>query len=229
MSNLIHSPLFGPTLCLLAYWLGQTLHRRFQKMWTQPLLVASAMVILVLQLMGVSYDTFNDSAQLISAFLGPVTAVLGLSIYRQRHILKRHLLPILAGCAAGAFTALTSVFLMSRLFGLNALIQGSILPKSVTTPIAIELALMFGGEPSITMVMTLFTGILGAVLSPWLVVLFRLKNPTTIGIAIGSSSHVIGTSKALEMGETQGAMAGLAIGIMGLFTVFFSLLFLYLV
>lgn len=187
------------------------------------------MVILVLQLMGVSYDTFNDSAQLISAFLGPVTAVLGLSIYRQRHILKRHLLPILAGCAAGAFTALTSVFLMSRLFGLNALIQGSILPKSVSTPIAIELALMFGGEPSITMVMTLFTGILGAVLSPWLVVLFRLKNPTTIGIAIGSSSHVIGTSKALEMGETQGAMAGLAIGIMGLFTVFFSLLFLYLV
>ena len=130
------------------------------------------------------------------------------------------------GCTVGSFTSILSVWLLCRLFGLDEAMTVSLLPKSVTTPIAISISGPHGGMVPITVVAVLVTGVMGSVLAPLLIKLFRVKDPMTAGLAIGACSHAVGTSKALELGETEGAMSGLAIGICGVVTVVLSLFLL---
>ena len=132
-------------------------------------------------------------------------------------------LPILVGCVVGSASSMGSILLLCRLFGLDAAMTASLLPKSVTTPIAISVSQAHGGIGPITVVAVLITGIFGSIAAPLLIKLFRVKDPMTAGLAIGASSHAVGTSKALELGETEGAMSGLAIGVCGLITVVLSL------
>ena len=139
--------------------------------------------------------------------------------------LQRHLLPVLAGCFVGSSVSVASVTLLCRLFRLDEKLTASLLPKSVTTPIAMELSAQAGGVPAVTVAAVIFTGILGAILSPLLVKLFRVRHPVARGVAIGTSSHAIGTPKALELGELEGAMSGVSIGVAGISTV---LIFLFL-
>ena len=134
--------------------------------------------------------------------------------------------PILIGCAAGSATSMGSVYLLCRLFGLEESLTVSLLPKSVTTPIAVSIAEPAGGMVPITVVAVIFTGILGGIFAPLLIRLFRVADPVAAGLAIGASSHAVGTSKAIELGEIEGAMSGLAIGICGIITVLFSMLVL---
>jgi putative effector of murein hydrolase len=144
-------------------------------------------------------------------------------------MLKKHCVPILAGCAAGSTASMFSVWGLCRLFRLNERLTLSLLPKSVTTPIAVSIAESRGGVASLTVIAVIFTGILGSMFAPLLIKLFRVNDPMTAGLSIGACSHAIGTSKALELGETEGAMSGLAIGICGLLTVVLSMLFYALV
>ena len=182
-------------------------------------------IIAVLAVFDIPYAAYNAGGSLINLFLGPATVCLAVTIYAQIDLLKKNLLPILAGCAAGAVTSVLSIWGLCRLFGLDRTLTVSLLPKSVTTPIATAIAEGQGGIVSITVAAVIFTGILGNLCAPALARLFRVKDPVAAGLAIGACSHAMGTARALELGETEGAMSGLAIGLCGLATTILALFF----
>lgn len=217
--ELTASPLFGIVASIAAFELGVYLNRRTGSPVVNPLLVAIALVIALIKGLGIPLSNYQAGGQLISLFLGPATAVLALSIYSQLAALKRYFLPVVLGCLAGALTSMLSVLALCRLFGLSGEMTASLLPKSVTTPIAMEVCRQQGGVVPVTVAAVIVTGILGAVLSPALIRLFRIGHPVAQGVAIGAASHAVGTTKAVELGEVQGAMSGIAIGISGLITV----------
>ncbi|KAF5056636.1 Antiholin-like protein LrgB [anaerobic digester metagenome] len=136
-------------------------------------------------------------------------------------------MPIIAGISAGCIAGISSILIFSSLLGLDNVITSSLVPKSVTTPIGIEISKQIGGMPAITVAAISITGIIGAVLGPFICRSFRIKDSVAVGIAIGTSSHALGTTRAIELGETEGAMSGLAIGIAGLITVFLAPALLY--
>ena len=192
---------------------------------TYPLVLAVMMIIAVLAVFDIPYAAYNAGGSLINLFLGPATVCLAVTIYAQIDLLKKNLLPILAGCAAGAVTSVLSIWGLCRLFGLDRTLTVSLLPRSVTTPIATAIAEGQGGIVSITVAAVIFTGILGNLCAPALARLFRVKDPVAAGLAIGACSHAMGTARALELGETEGAMSGLAIGLCGLATTILALFF----
>lgn len=180
------------------------------------------MVIAVLVIFHIDLETYNQGGNLISIFLGPSTVVLAVPLYKQLDLLKKNLLPIIAGILAGSLTAIVSVCLFAKWFGLNKELGLSLVPKSITTPIGIELTKQLGGIPSVTVAAIIITGIIGAMLAPGLLKLLRITDKVAVGLAIGTSAHAVGTSKAIELGETEGAMSALAIGVAGLMTVFLA-------
>jgi len=161
--------------------------------------------------------------------LGPATTCMAVSIYNKRALLKKNLIPVLVGCLAGVLVHFVSVMVMSRLFGLEDTLVLSLLPKSVTNPIATAISQEQGGVVSITVAAVIVAGMLGNLLAPLMVKLFRIKDPVAAGLGIGACSHAVGTARAIEMGETEGALSGLAIGICGIITavlaLFYSLFF----
>ncbi len=225
MDELLYNPFFGISVTLAAYCAGGWLCRRIKGPLANPLILGSVLVILFLLATGIPMEAYLAGADLITLLLPLATAVLAVSIYRNRRLLGANLLPVLAGCLAGAVTSVVSVLALSRLFGLDQAVTASLLPKSVTTPIALELSQTLGGIPSLTVVAVILTGTPGIIIAPLLIKWLRLRNPVVIGLAMGTSAHAIGTSKAVEMGEIQGAMSGIAIGITGIFTVIIALIF----
>ena len=211
MKELMVSPYFG-----VAFWIGVKLNHKLKTPVCNPLIVAIVLIVGVLLVFDIPYDTYNVGGELINMFLAPATACLAVAIYTKLDILKQYWLPILVGC--------TAVYGMCRLFGLDESMTVSLLPKSVTTPIAVSISEPGGGVVPITVVAVIFTGILGSIIAPFLIRLFHVSDPVAAGLAIGSCSHAVGTSKAIEIGEVEGAMSGLAIGICGIITVLFSML-----
>ena len=151
--------------------------------------------------------------------LTPATAALAISMYHKIKIIKHNFLPIIIGTFVGSLVSILSILFIAKLFGLDDNVTNGILPKSVTIPIALDLAKKTGGITSITITCVCISGILGAVLSPTLIKIFKIDNPVASGLAIGTSSHGVGTSKAIEIGETEGALSGIAIGLAGIMTV----------
>lgn len=223
MTELIQSPLFGIVLSIFAYELGVQINRKLRTPIANPLLIAIVLVILVLKIFRIPAESYQQGGNIISLFLGPATAVLAISVYSQLETLKKNLLPVIAGCLAGAVASIGSVFLLCKAFGLDEKLTASLLPKSVTTPIAMEISKNLGGIVPVTIAAVILTGIMGAVLAPILIRLFHIDNSVAAGVAIGASSHAVGTSKAIEIGETEGAMSGIAIGISGIITVLLSM------
>ncbi|WP_458863418.1 LrgB family protein [Acidaminobacterium chupaoyuni] len=223
MKELFNTPLFGIVLSVAAFEVGLFLNKKLKTPVANPLAIAVFLIIAFLQISGIPLESYQRGGDVIAIFLAPATAVLAISIYGQLERLKRHCLPILVGCTVGSCASIFSVIVLCRLFGLDETLTASLIPKSVTTPIAIGIAAESGGIPAVTVAAVIFTGILGAILSPLLCRVFRVKDPMARGLAIGTSSHAIGTSKALEMGEIEGAMSGLAIGIAGIATVILCL------
>lgn len=217
------SPLFGIVLCIAAFELGVWLQKKLKTPLCHPLLIAVALIIAVLNVFHISFEDFNEGGRLVSLFLAPATAVLALSVYSQLAVLKKHFLPILAGCLAGALASMASAVGLCRLFGLDDALAMSMLPKSVTTPIAMGVSEAHGGIVPVTVAAVIVTGVLGAVAAPALIRFFRVKDPVEAGVAIGACSHAVGTTKAIELGEIQGAMSSIAIGVSGLITVLISL------
>ena len=224
MTELTASPFFGIALSILAYWVGVRLQKKTGLVVCNPLIIAIVLVSGVLLLFRIPYESYNAGGSIINLFLAPATACLAVSVYSKLSLLKACWLPILVGCVAGSVSSMGSVLILCRLFGLDQALTASLLPKSVTTPIAVSISGSLGGMPSITVVAVILTGILGSVLSPFLIKLFRVKDPVAAGLAIGACSHAVGTARALELGETQGAMSGLAIGICGIVTVLIAAL-----
>ena len=223
--SITDTPLFGIVLSLLTYALGLWLNQKAKSPLVNPMLISVGLIIAVLLLFGIPHEHFQHGGEVIELFLTPATAVLSIRVYEHFRLLKKNWIPVLVGAAVGSLVSILCVLFFCRLFHFDAVLTTSLLPKSVTTAIAVPLSAQNGGIPSITAAALLVTGMLGAIFAPYLVRLFRIKNPVEAGIAIGTSSHALGTSKALEMGDIEGAMSGCAIGIAGLFTVIFLMFF----
>lgn len=218
MSALTGSVYFGAGLSIIAYWIGVKIQKKTGLVVCNSLLIAGLLIVAVLKLTGISYEDYNQGGSIITLFLAPATACLAVTIYSKIDLLKKYWLPVAAGCLAGTLVSMGSILLMCRLFGLDHEMSMSLLPKSVTTPIATAVAGGHGGIVSIAVAAVIFTGILGNLTAPLLIRLFRVKEPLAVGLGLGACSHAIGTAKALELGETQGAMSGLAMGLCGLLT-----------
>ena len=223
MAELMSSPFFGVALSILAFSIGVWLQKKTGLVVCNPLIIAIVLVIGVLLLFRIPYEAYNEGGSIINMFLAPATSCLAVSIYTRAELLKKNWLPILVGCTVGALTSMGSVYLLCRLFGLDEAMTHSLIPKSVTTPIAVGISGSHGGMVPVTVVAVIITGIMGSIMAPWLIRIFRVSDSMTAGLAIGACSHAIGTSKAIELGETEGAMSGLAIGVCGILTVIFSL------
>ncbi len=223
MSDWVSSPYFGVAATVLAYWVGVKVQRKTGLVLCNSMLVTVLLLIGVLRLFHIPYASYYKGGSLINLLLGPVTACMAVTIYRRRELLMKNLLPVLLGCLAGTVTSIGSILVMCRLFGLDQAMTASLLPKSVTTPIAAAISENHGGIVSITVAAVVVTGILGNLLAPVLIKAFRVKDPLAAGLGIGACSHAVGTAKAMEMGETEGAVSGLAIGVCGMMTAILAL------
>lgn len=215
---LISNPLFGITLTIFSYWIGLKINEKMKKAVFNPLLIAELLIIAILLIFGIPFSAYNEGGAFINMFLVPITAILAVSIYRERTTVRKKFIPILAGTVAGSSTSLVTILLLSRLLGLDDSLTYSLLPKSVTTPIAVAISENLGGIRSLTVTALLITGVLGNIMAPFMAKLFRVKSRIATGVAIGTASHVVGTSKAMEMGEDIGAMSGIALSFSGIIT-----------
>ncbi len=215
--------MFGIMLSILAFQVGVWANQKWKFPLLNPLLIGIVLTILVLKLFRIPIASYQVGGDIISMFLAPATTVLAYSIYQQIQVLKKYFIPVLAGCLMGSLTSMFSAWGLCKLFGLDDTLTASMIPKSVTTPIAMEVSQKLGGLPAITVAAVLVAGIIGAALSPVFVKIFHIKSSVAAGVAIGTCSHAAGTSKAIEMGEIQGAMSGIAIGVSGLITVIIAL------
>lgn len=226
MSNILQSPLFGMALSILCYAFGTYVNKKCKgHPLANALLIAVALIIVCISAFDIPLAAFQKGSSVIGLFLAPATAALGLTIYRQRTVLKQYFVPVLAGCLVGSLASLLCVYLLCNAFHMGDVITASMLPKSVTTAIATQISEANGGIPAITVAAVISTGITGGVFAPVFVKLFHVKNPVAAGIGIGTCSHAIGTAKALQLGEIQGAMGSVALSVSGLLTSVLILLF----
>lgn len=221
---MLNSPFFGLALTAAAWCAGLWVQKRTRWVLCNPLVIAGLLIMMVLFLFHIPMEQYNRGGDLIKLMLGPVTAVLALNIYDQRRALKEYFVPVLVGCLVGSLASLGGVLLLCRLFALEEVLTASLLPKSVTTAIAVGIAESRGGIPGIAAGAVALTGVMGAVFAPLFAKWFRIKDPVAEGLAIGACSHALGTTKALEIGQLQGAMSSIAICICGILT---SLLVLF--
>lgn len=214
----------GFIICILAYKIGQWISEKVKTPVANPLLLTIILIIVFLSVTGMKVEQFQIGGSLVNMLLAPATAILALSIYRQRGVLKEYFLPVVIGCLAGSITSIGSVIILCKILRVDDAMTASLIPKSVTTPIAMKVAESLGGISSITVAAVVLTGIVGAIMAPLLIRVFRVKNPVAAGVAIGTCSHAMGTTKAIEIGEVEGAMSSVAIGVSGLITVLVSTL-----
>lgn len=219
MSNLhqiMTSSLFSIMICLFAFEVGILINKKTKIAIFNPLLIAIALVIIYLIGFKISYKEFNRGGQFITDLLQPATVVLAVPLYKQINLLKKHLVPILSGIFIGSGVGIVYIFFLSYFLKLNPELIKSLMPKSITTPIGMQVSQSLGGNVPVTVVAIIVTGITGAIVYPFILKIFKIKNPVAVGVSLGTCSHAVGTSKALTMGETQGAMSSLSIGVAGL-------------
>ena len=221
------TPLLGLTVTMLAYQAAWWVHRRSgSSPLANPVMIAVAALVALLAISGTSYQTYFDGAQFVHFLLGPATVALAVPLYTQFRRVHAMMLPVIAGLLVGSFTAAVSAVLVARLFGASLVTQLSLAPKSVTTPIAMGVAERIGGIPSLTAVLVISTGILGAVLGRYLFDALRIDDAAIRGFATGVTAHGIGTARAFQESEQAGAFAALAMGMNGLVTALLLPMFL---
>ena len=222
---LIDSVFFGAVISLAAYEVGLLIKKKSKLAVLNPLLIGTICVMAVLSLLQVDYSHYSESASYISYLLTPATVCLAVPLYRQLTLLKNNIRAVAGGIASGVLASLVSVFLLAKLFGLSHEQYVTLLPKSITTAIGLGISEELGGIPTITVAVIIVTGILGNVIAEFVYRLFRIEEPIAKGLARGTASHAIGTARAMEMGEVEGAMSSLAIAVAGLATVIGASLF----
>lgn len=214
-----NSVYFGVTLSVGAYGIGLFIKRKWKWSILNPLLISIILVIAVLKMFHIEYEEYNETAKYLSYLLTPATVALAIPLYQQIELLKENLSAILFGILAGVLSSLGSVLAMAYFFGLSHTEYVTLLPKSITTAIGIGVSEELGGISTITVAVIIVTGVLGNVIGEQICRLFRIKEPVAVGLALGTAAHAVGTTKALELGEIQGAMSSLAIAVAGLITV----------
>ncbi|MGD9569645.1 MAG: LrgB family protein [Sedimentibacter sp.] len=216
---------FGVGISLAAYIIGIQLKKKLKWSVLNPLLVSIVLVIVFLVIFDIDYDSYNQGGKYLSYFLTPATVCLAIPLYQQLNILKKNFKAIMIGIMTGVLTSLVSILILSAIFNLSPEMYVTLLPKSITTAIGIAVAEELGGISTITVAAIVLTGILGNVIGEGVCKLFKIKNPISVGLSLGTASHAIGTTKALELGEVQGAMSSLSIAISGLVTVILAPIF----
>ena len=214
--------MFGIILTIIAFEIGIFINNKWRNPLLNPILIATVLIIGFLTVTGIEYETYKVGGDYISFFLGPVTVLLAVPLYKQIQSLKRYWFPILAGITVGSATSVICVIACAKMFNLSKTLMLSLTPKSITIPMGSVFSEQIGGIPSITIVSIVITGITGAVTAPLVCRYFRIKNPVAQGVAIWTASHALGTTKAMEIGEIQGAMSSLSIGVAGVITVFIT-------
>ena len=218
MNAIFSSTPFILLLVLGSYLAGCKLHQKKHIALFHPLLVAMVLIIALLSLLDIDYDTFCAGSSFISFLLGPSVVALGYALYEQIEQIRGKEIPVLTAVFAGGIVGIVSVIAICRIMGVDEAITSSLQPKSVTIPIAISLSKHSGGIPALTTVVVFFCGVLGSIIGPWLLNKCRIKNPIARGLALGSASHGLGTARAIELGALEGAISGLAIGLTGIVT-----------
>ncbi|GHT00688.1 LrgB family protein [Bacteroidia bacterium] len=215
----INTIYFGFALTLLVYWIAHAFHQKFKYAITTPLLVTTFAVIGILLAFDIPYETYNDGAKYLGYFLIPATVCFAVPMYRHILLLRANAWPVLISIIIGCTVSVTTVLGLTYAFGLDEIIARSMSSVSVTTAIAIGITTELGGLVPLTVFAVVITGILGAAVGEFVCRTFGIRNKMARGLAIGNSSHAMGTTKALEMGPVEGATSSLAILISGLVTV----------
>lgn len=229
MENIVlNSATLGFVISLLAYEIGLAAQRKWKKAILNPLLISILLVIGVLVFFHVDYDSYNASAQYLSYLLTPATVCLAIPLYIQLEVLKKNVVAIMTGILSGVLASLGSIFAMAMAFGLSHREYVTLLPKSITTAIGMGVSEELGGYVTISVAVIIITGVLGNMAAEFICKLFRIKSPISRGLAIGTASHAVGTARAMELGEVEGAMSSLAIVVCGLCTVIGASIFSYL-
>ena len=214
------SAAWGVVLTIGGFALGTLINRKTGKAWCNPLLLGGTFVILLLTLLKIPYPEYRASAAPLSYLLLPATVSLAIPLYEKWELLKTNLAAILVGILAGVLTSLGSITVLALLLKLDAAQAASLLPKSVTTAIGMDVAAALGVLPSLAGAVIILTGITGNLTAQWLCKALKITDPLAKGIGIGTASHAIGTAKALEMGQVEGAMSSLAVAVAGVVTAF---------
>ena len=195
------------------------LKKKFKLGIFNPLLISIIITIIVLAVSGVDYDVYNQGARYLSWFLTPATVCLAIPLYKQLHLLKKHGAAVAVSITSGVATSAVSIFLMCRVLGLSHTHYVTLLPKSITTAIGMGVSEEAGGIVTLTVISIIITGVLGNMVGATVLKLAKIDHPVAKGLAFGTSAHAVGTAKALELGEVEGAMSSLAIAVAGLLTV----------
>lgn len=222
---ILTSSFFGAALSVGAYVSGMALQKRFKIAIFNPLFISILTVIAVLCVFDIDYSTYNSGAKYLSYFLTPATVCLAIPLYEQLSLLKKNAAAIMAGILAGVISSALCILAIALLFSLPHEMYITLLPKSITSAIGMEMASELGGIPSITVAVIILSGIVGNMFAPLFCKIFRITDPIAKGIAVGSSSHAIGTARAIEMGDVEGAMSGLSVAVSGLVSVIFINIF----
>ncbi len=215
---LVESSYFSIALTVLAFAAGSAIQKKWKLSVLNPILIAAILVIVTLNLLDIPNSVYQEGCKVLSFLLTPATICLAISFYEQYQNLKQHLLAVILGVLAGAVSCLGIVYLLCRIFGLDQTLTVSLLPKSITTAIGVPISQELGGIAAITTAVIICTGIVGNVLGPALSKLFGIRDEIAQGVAYGTASHVIGTSKAVELSQLTGAVSSLSLTVCGLLT-----------
>lgn len=218
MNDLIKLPLFGIFLTLFVWEISLIISKKTKKVYFNPLLISIIIICFFLIIFKIDIADYLVGGSILNFFLAPATVVLALPLFKQLHLLKRNAGAILLSICIGVLTSLVSVTLLCKFFQVDELIFLSLLPKSITTAIGIEVSKQIGGLPGISVVSIVFSGITGAIIAPFVLAMSNVKSKVAQGVAIGTSAHAAGTAKAIELGEIEGAFSGLSIGLAGVIT-----------
>ena len=222
---LIESLAFGMVISIIGYEIGLFLKKTLGWAILNPLLISIIVVMAFLLIFDIDYETYNAGAKYLSYLLTPATVCLAIPLYQQLQLLKKNFMAIFMGILSGVIASLGSILVMAVLFGLSYEEYVTLLPKSITTAIGMGVSEELGGNVTITVAVIIVTGVLGNIVAESVCRICKIKSPIARGIAIGTSSHAIGTTKALQMGEVEGAMSSLSIVIAGLLTLIGANLF----
>lgn len=204
------------------YFISLKVFRKLKNPLLTPLLLSTTAIILILHYFGITFEEYKPGKDIMTFLLGPATVSLALPLYLNRNILRASLIPILVGIICGAISTLTTAVLLAKMSGLDSLIVTSIAPKSITAPIAIEIALITGGDPAIAVAFVVFTGTFGSMIGAAFLSLCKIDHPVARGLAMGVTAHGQGTATILQEGQMQGGMAGVAMALAAIFISFIA-------
>lgn len=218
MKEIINSEVFIVGLTILCYWIGTLINNKYKKPITSPILIGLILIIPIVLLLDIDYETYEQKTHVITFLLGPTVVALGYNMHKQVQSIKSNLFPILITIFIGSIVGVLSIVGICYAFNVPTQLMVSMEPKSVTMPIALGISERSGGILALTAVSVATCGIFGSIIGPWFLSVLRVKSPVAKGLAMGAASHGVGTSTAIKMGPIEGAISGMAIGLMGVST-----------